>query len=106
MDDGEVGLSSVVRHCNHLERSSCLGILADVQPCVALQLNRLAGGLHRTEDACITNAMFPRRPTDTNGDNLAMAVNDGSSHEGTTVSDTTVDLRRMSSDGAVPSEPT
>jgi hypothetical protein len=50
--------------------------------------------------------MFPRRPTDTNGDNLAMAVNDGSSHEGTTVPDTTVDLHRMSSDGAVPSEPT
>jgi hypothetical protein len=37
--------------------------------------------------------MLPRRPTDSDGDNLAMAVNDGSSHEGTSVSDTTVNLR-------------
>ena len=104
MDDGEVGLPSVVWHSDHLERPVCLGIVADVQQSVALQRNRLALALHRTEDACITNAMLPRRPTDPDGDNMAMAVN-GSSHEGTSVSDTIVDLRWMWSDGTAHSEP-
>jgi hypothetical protein len=43
--------------------------------------------------------MLPRRTTDTDGDNLAMAVDNGSYHQRTSVSDTTVDLRRMCSDG-------
>jgi hypothetical protein len=37
--------------------------------------------------------VLPRRSTDTDGDDLAVAVNDASSHECTSVSDTTVDLR-------------
>jgi hypothetical protein len=37
--------------------------------------------------------VLARRSTDTDGDNLAMAVNDGYSDESTSVSDTTVDLR-------------
>jgi hypothetical protein len=36
--------------------------------------------------------MLPRRAADTDGDNLAMAVDDGSLHQRTSVSDTTVDL--------------
>jgi hypothetical protein len=39
--------------------------------------------------------MLPRRTTDTDGDNLAMAVDDGSYHQHTSVSDTTVNLRWM-----------
>jgi hypothetical protein len=73
-DDGEVGPSVVVRHGDHRQSVSCSGSFADIKPSVAVPRNRLARVLHRAEDACITNAVLPRRSTDTDGDDRAMAV--------------------------------